>query len=140
MKKLSSIFLSLLMLASMVHLTVATHYCGGKIAATEVSLTGKLADCGMERPEGRLPFSETTFSRHCCDDAVFSCSTDNNYIPSVSFVPDLSQHNFQVFALITKGLSVNSVSDIILSYKKVSPPGVLMSTDVDLSDICVFRI
>ena len=139
MKKSTSIFLVLLMIAAMMHFSVATHYCGGKIAASKVSLKGKLANCGMEGPDKELPLPGITLSKHCCEDVVTVCGTDNNYTPSFSFIPESYQHNFQVLALAV-GLSFNSKADLITSYINVTPPGALMSTDVDLTDICVFRI
>ena len=139
MKKGFSISLSLLMLAAVLHLTVATHYCGGKVAASTISLSGKLASCGMEGSEKELPLSGTNFTTHCCDDIVTLFGMDSKYTPSFSFVPETIQYNFQVFA-IPVVLFVNSISDIIPSYTNVSPPGALMSTRVDLSNICVFRI
>lgn len=139
MKRVFSISLSLLMLAAMLHLSVATHYCGGKEVASKVSLTGKLAGCGMEGSKKELPLSGTNFTKHCCDDVVTFCGIDNNYEPLFSFVPESYQCNFQVLALPI-GLSVNSNPDLIPLYTNVSPPGALRSTNVDLSDICVFRI
>jgi hypothetical protein len=139
MKKGLSIFLSLLMLTAVMHLSVATHYCRGEKAGSRVSLTGKLADCGMEASENKFPLPGTSFTRHCCDDIVTFCGTDNNYTPSFSFIPESYQYNFQFLAL-TVGLSVNSKADLIPSFTNESAPGVLMSTNVDLSDICVFRI
>ena len=41
----------------MFHISVATHYCGGQIAASRVTLTGKLASCGMEGPAKGVTFS-----------------------------------------------------------------------------------
>ena len=139
MKKGFSIFLSLLMLTAMMHLSVATHYCGGKVAASTVSLSGKLATCGMECSEKELPLPGANFIKHCCDDVVTFCGIDNNYTPSFSFVPKSYAYNFQVFA-IPVALSVNSCTDIIPLYTSVSPPDELLSTSVDLSAICVFRI
>lgn len=128
------------MLAAVLHLSVATHYCGGKESAMKVSLSGKLADCGMEGSEKKLPLLPgTNLTKHCCNDVITFCGTDSNYAPSFSFVPESFQYNFQVFE-IPAGLSINSCKDLIPSYTNVSPPGVLMSTNVDLSDICVFRI
>jgi hypothetical protein len=139
MKRGVSISLVFLMITAMFHISVATHYCGGKIAASKVSLTGKLANCGMEGPEKELPLPGITFSKHCCDDVVTFCGIDNNYIPSFSFMPEFFQYNFQLIALI-RGLSVNSNEDLIPLYTNASPPAALMSTNVDLTDICVFRI
>jgi uncharacterized protein (UPF0333 family) len=140
MKKLISISLSLLMLVALLHLSIATHYCGGKETAAKISLTGKLADCGMENSEKELPIhSGTNLKNHCCSNVVTVCGTDSNWTPSYPFVSEHYQYNFQVLA-IPADLSVNTCTDQILSYQNVSPPGVLMSTSVDLSGICVFRI
>jgi hypothetical protein len=139
MKKAFSISLSLLMLTAMLHLSVATHYCGGREVATKLSFTGKPASCGMESSEKEIPLTGAYFSTHCCDNIITSCGIDNNYEPSFSFIPESYQFNFQVLSLPLE-LSVNSITDLITSNTYVSPPGVLMSTNVDLSDICVFRI
>jgi hypothetical protein len=139
MKKSLSISLVLLMLAAMLHISVATHYCGGKEASSKVSFTGKLADCGMEGSKKELPLPETNFTKHCCDDVVILFGINSNYTPSFSFVSETFQNNFQVFATPV-ALSVNSCTDLIPLYTYISPPGALMSTDVDLSNICVFRI
>jgi hypothetical protein len=40
-------------LTAMLHLTVATHYCG-EVAASRISLSGKLASCGMEVADEQL--------------------------------------------------------------------------------------
>lgn len=139
MKKGVSIVLALFMLTAMFHITVATHFCGGEVAASKISLSGKLASCGMEAPGKELPLSGTYFTRHCCDDVVTICGIDNNYTPSFSFLPESIQYNSKVFAIPVR-LSANSVTDIIPIYTNARPPGALMSTDVDLSGICVFRI
>jgi len=139
MKKVISMSLVFLMIAAMLHFSVAIHYCGGKIAASKVSLTGKLANCGMEASEKELPLPGINFSKHCCDDVITTCGTDNNYVPSFSFVPESYNYNFQVLA-VPSGLSDNSYADLIPFYTNISPPGVLRSTNVDLADICAFRI
>lgn len=140
MKKLLSISLSILMLATVLHLSVATHYCGGKETAMKVSFTAKLADCGMESIEKELPLHPGfSLKNHCCSDLVTICGTDSNWTPSFSFIPEYYPYDFQV-SVIPADLSVNTYTDQSLSYTNLSPPGVLMSTSVDLSGICVFRI
>jgi hypothetical protein len=139
MKKGVSIAMVLLILTAMLNLSVATHYCGGKLVASKVSLTGKLANCGMESSEKRLPLSGTNFTNHCCDDVITSCGTSSNYTPSFPFIPDSYQYNFNIFCLPT-GTSVSHSAVLRSFYTSTSPPGELMSTNVDLSDICVFRI
>lgn len=127
------------MLVTMLHFSVAIHYCQGKEFASKLSLTGKLASCGMEDNEMTLPLTGTNFAKHCCDDVVTYIGRDNNYVPSYSFIPEFFQYSFQSFAL-PAGFSVNCSAYLIHSYTNESPPGTLMSTNVDLTDICVFRI
>jgi hypothetical protein len=138
-KKGVSIVLVLIMLTAMIHITVAAHYCEGEVAALKISLSGKLASCGMEDPGKKLPLSGTYFTNHCCEDVVTSCRTDSNYTPSVFFLTDSFQNNFQIFS-VAAGNAVFSVAVPESISTSVSPPGALKSTDVDLSDICVFRI
>lgn len=139
MRKGISISLVLLMIAAMLHFSVATHYCGGKIAGSKVSLTGNLANCGMEGSEKESPLPGINFSKHCCDDIVISIITDNNYTPSSSLVQSSFQHNFQIL-YVSAGDRVHSPAILKSIYTNASPPGAMMSTNVDLSDICVFRI
>lgn len=139
MKKGVSISLVLLLLTAMLHFTIATHFCGGRVAASKVSLSGKLASCGMECSEKDFPLPGTHFITHCCDDVVTLFGVDSNYAPSFSFVPETFQNDFQVIA-IPVALSVNSYTNLVPLYTNVSSPDELMSTSVDLSDICVFRI
>jgi hypothetical protein len=139
MKKGVSIALVILLLAAMFNFSVAVHFCGGKVAASKVSLTGKLASCGMEGSEKRLPLSGTTFTTFCCDDNVTYCGTSNNYTPPFTFLQDPYQNTLQ-FLSIQTGLPVYPTTLLKSLYADASPPWELMSTDVDLSDICIFRI
>jgi hypothetical protein len=139
MKKVTSISLVILLVAAMLHISIATHYCGGKDIASRVSMTGRLATCGMESSENKITIPGCSFTNHCCDDVVTFCGTDNNYVPSFSFVPESFQNNFQIWAIPLE-LIGHSFSGLIPLYTDVGPSGVLMSTSVDLCDICVFRI
>jgi hypothetical protein len=139
MKKGVSISLVLLLLAAMLNISVATHYCGGKVVASKISLTGKLANCGMEGSEKKIPLSGTNFTTHCCDDVLTSCGINNNYTPSFSYIQDTYQYNFQIFS-IHPASPVYAPVILKSLYTDVNPPGVLGFTNVDLSSICVFRI
>jgi hypothetical protein len=139
MKKVFSISLTLLMLTAILHFSVATHYCCGIEVATKVSISGKLAGCGMEAPESEIPLQCTYFSGHCCVDTVNIYGVGSYYTPAYSCVPESYQFNFKVLALPAE-LSCKSQIDFNPFYTKVSPPGAWRSTNVDLSDICVFRI
>jgi hypothetical protein len=134
-----SIVLAFLMLAAMFHITVATHFCGGKVAASLISFSGKLASCGMEGPGKEIPLSGTCFTRHCCEDVVSSYGTDSNYSPSFFFVKETYQDTFLILNL-TAGTPVHSLAVLKSISNNGSPPGRVLSTYVDLSSICVFRI
>lgn len=139
MKKVFSIFLSLLMMVVMLHLLLAVHYCEGQEVAATVSLTGKLASCGITCSEEETPLQGTNFTKHCCEDFVTIIGINSIYLRSYSFVQESYQYNFQVLALSLE-LTARSHVTVDPLYPNVSPPGALMSTNVDLSDICVFRI
>ena len=123
----------------MLKFSVATHYCGGHVAASKISVTGKLASCGMEGSQNEVLPHGKYLSKHCCEDVVVSISTDNNYVPSLYNIPDTFQFGFQTLVLPSES-SVGLAGIFRLQYSDISPPGATMSTDVDLSGICVFRI
>jgi hypothetical protein len=139
MKKAASISFLLLMITAMLHISVATHYCGGNEVASKVSLTGKLANCGMEGSGIPVLPPGHQFSKHCCEDVVAFCGTDNNFQPSFNFVPEPFRYSFQ-FIIIPSGLNANAFTGPNPLYTYADPPAVLMSTDVDISCICNFRI
>ena len=93
----------------------------------------------MEGEEKDYHSQEAQFTSHCCDNVVTNYEIDNNYTPSYSFVPEFSQYTSQFF-MSPSGLPGLSSAILRSLYINVSPPGVLMSTNVDLSGICVFRI
>jgi hypothetical protein len=93
----------------------------------------------MEDTELYNPLSGAQFISHCCDDVVIYYGIDSSYTPSFSFIPDSYQNNIQVYSYLA-GLPVNSVSFTKPIYTSAGPPDELMSTSVDLSEICIFRI
>jgi len=139
-KKVFSISFLLLMLTTTLRLTVATHYCSGHIAALKVSLSGKLASCGMaECTENNSNITESHISKHCCNDVIKFCGTDSNYDPSFTVIPDFNQYNSDIFN-IPAGLPLLPSASLKSLDINVRPPGILMSSSVDLTDICIFRI
>jgi len=139
MKKFLSISFSLLILLSVMHFTVATHYCGGVIAASKVSVSGELASCGMEGSDDISALPGSHFRTHCCDDEVSVFVVDQNYAPSFFEFKVFPQPILQVFD-IPLSLGINSLSASKFIRTNVSPPGNSMVSAVRLPDICVFRI
>jgi hypothetical protein len=139
MKKVISISLTLLLLTAILHLSVATHYCGGKISASNISLSGKLASCGMQDDKSDLPWAGLILTKRCCDNVLATYGINSIFFPSFSSVPESHLQLFQVFS-ISSNLTINSFSPIKSIYTNVSPPGAFSSSNVDLSDICIYRI
>src|SRR5512133_3897634 len=100
------------MIAAMLRFTVARHYCGGHLAASKVSLTGELSNCGMDSSDKESSLPAIFFSNHCCSDVVAFFTINENYIPSFSLIPELHQINLQVFTL-PGALTVNYRTDLI---------------------------
>jgi hypothetical protein len=140
MKKFLSISFSFLILLSVMHITVATHHCDGSDATFEkLSVTGKLASCGMENTKVTSSESGKYFSTHCCDDNVVVLAVDNNYSPSSYDFKVFPQSVLQIFD-ITASVGVQSFSVSNLLNTNFRPPGCYQVSAVSLPGICVFRI
>jgi hypothetical protein len=131
--------MTLLIMAAMFNITVATHFCGGEIAGKLISVTGRLATCGMEQESDNSGSGEIFFTKHCCEDDVILCQTNNNYFPVFTF---FQAANFTIS--IDPGTSGPFVDLSIIASKPLStgtgPPGKFLSANVDQSRICVYRI
>ena len=139
MKKLLSISFALLILLSGMHLTIATHHCGGEFAASKVSFSDELASCGMEGSDDKSTLPGKHFSTHCCDDKVSVLAVDNNYAPSFSEFKAFSQPVLRVFN-IPASFHLQPLLVLNPFNTNVHPPGNYLVSDVSLPDICVFRI
>lgn len=139
MKKVISISLTFLMLIALLHFSIATHYCGGMVAASKISLSGKLATCGMEVAEKDSPKTGSHFNKHCCDNGLVFCGIISNYFPSFSSVPESYQTYLQVFSAPVD-ISIISSGYLKSIHTNISPPGIFISNSVDLSGICILRI
>ena len=140
MKKIISISLTFIMLIALLHFSVATHYCGGTLTGSRISLSGKLATCGMESAgnDQQVPGVQY-YTRHCCDNVLVFCGINGTYFPSFSFVPESYQTNFKIFSL-PADISVNTTGYLKATYSNSGPPADLISSSVDLSSICILRI
>jgi hypothetical protein len=138
MKKGISISMIILTLTAMIQLSVATHYCGGEIAGSKISFSGKVASCGMEDQENSLPCTETYLTTFCCQDVVHSYSITSNYFPSLSVLPETYLQSSPHFDVARRTDLHFSFSSRINSNK--SPPGDIDCHSVDLSEICILRI
>lgn len=140
MKKFLSILFACLILVSVMHITIATHFCGSELASSEkISVSGVLASCGMEDDGDNCSSPENHYSKHCCSDNMVVLAVDNNYELTNSEFNSVSHPSIQAVYIPTGYLN-NSFSSINLICSNVSPPGNFVVSDVSLPDICVFRI
>ena len=121
------------------HITIATHFCGGLVAASKISLSGELASCGMESTENAYPVPGNYLSSNCCVDEISVYAIDYNYTPSFSVIKEFSQPVMQVF-YTPVSFTFYSLAAFNSLQTSGSPPGKLMASAVSLADIVVFRI
>jgi hypothetical protein len=138
MKTVLSIPLILLIIFSGISVTFATHYCGGSVADTRVSLNGKLATCGMEQQlDNNL--LKNIFTSKCCDDIATTYSICNNYIPSSYLFNEPGQK--PVSNLFVRHNSFVSHKIIINTAKRnEKPPGINVPNLLSRPALCVFLI
>lgn len=139
MRKVFSILFALSLLLAGAQFNIAIHYCGGTIAATKVSLSGKLASCGMENSKEVSYSGESHLTSHCCDNKVTCVGIINNYTPPVSILQENLQILYNVVYLPVSHLFYPNTSTSVF-YTSISPPGRFAVTSVNLDDICVSRI
>jgi hypothetical protein len=138
MRTLVSIPLILLILFSGISVKFATHYCGGYVAATKVSLTGELATCGMEQTSHNNS-SQENYRHKCCEDVTSSYSICNNYLSSSYSVNDPGQPVIHTF-FVPADILINQVSAINTSFISTKPPGTYSPNSVERPALCIFRI
>ena len=138
MKRVFSLLFSVLILLSGMHLTVASHLCGGELAAVKCSLTGELASCGMQ--ESQIPVSGNgAIESDCCKNRIASCESDGNFFsPSreLKELPSFKAPNY--VAVLCNG---NPSLFLLKTYHSmVGPPITSHCSVVQQSFICVFII
>ncbi len=138
MKTLLSIPLLFLLLFTGINVKIATHYCGGHVAATMVSLNGELATCGMES-DGKIDLTHDSISRHCCEDVTTSFSISNIYVPSFFNIDNQEQNTIDFKFLPPDLMSIRATDKNNLNHTK-RPPGSIILDCPDQPVLCIFRI
>ena len=136
MKKLFSILFAAVIVLSGMHLSMATHYCGGELAAVKWSLDDEKASCGMPIDHQTLP---NGYNAECCQDQLAFYVVDHNYNPSTLQVNEPTFHLLQVF-LIPENTGSSAIATSFSRNTNVQPPGNYIASAVSLPDICVFLI
>lgn len=121
------------------HLTVASHFCGGEISQIKFSFTHQKATCGMCNDEKATSTEKSIDAESCCKDQMSFFVVDNNYSPTTLQINFNTNHLLSVFD-IPKTLGIQSIYTNSTFNINVQPPGNYNASAVNLPDICVFRI
>ena len=139
MRKGFSILFILVLLLSGAHVTIAKHLCGGRIAGTKISLTGKLAGCGMEDSGNTCPDHGANIATHCCENQVNTLGFVFDYLTPVSSEP--CKNITPVYSsFLSAEFAYPAIINTYKSFTDSGPPGYYQASFAGLDKICVFRI
>jgi len=139
MKKLFSILFAGMILLSGMHLSIASHLCGGELAAVKWSVLNEKAGCGMEMVKPVNSAQKSFDTETCCKDEMSYYAVDNNYNPSTNQLNPPVNQLLQVFYIPTT-LGIQFINANHSTNTNVQPPGKYLASAVTLPDICVFLI
>ena len=128
-----------MILLSGMHLSIATHFCGGELAAVKWSVLDEKASCGMEMVKPLATTEKRVQAESCCKDHMSFYAVDNNYNSSSVQLQTPVNQLLQVF-YIPSSLGVQFTNTNLSTNTHVQPPGNYCPSAVYLPDICVFLI
>ena len=128
-----------MILLSGMHLSIASHFCGGQLAAVKWSVLDEKAGCGMEMVKPVQSTQKSVEAESCCKDEMTFYTVDTNYNPSTIQTHEAGHHLLQVFYIpLSSGIHFRNTSHSTNTH--VQPPGIYLASAVNLPDICVFLI
>ncbi|HLP04461.1 MAG TPA: hypothetical protein VK152_03430 [Paludibacter sp.] len=139
MKKPFSILFAMLIILSGMHLSLATHLCGGEISAVKFSISDEKASCGMCATGQTVPAGKSFENESCCKDEMSFLAVDTNYSPSTLQINHIANQLLQAFD-IPKTIGIQFVHTNSATNTNVQPPGTFIASAVSLPGICVFLI
>ena len=140
MKKAFSIIFAVFILASGMHFSIATHFCGGEIVSKKVSFSGAKASCGMEADDQEDCPNPEGYSTNCCKNTVDAYAVNLNYENiSIFKIPEVTKNLVQDIFIPVRVVLTPAYFNLSDNYG-VSPPYLLLASSVDLADICIYRI
>jgi len=138
MKKIFGISLALFILLSGMHFSVAAHFCGGEVAALKWSFSGETASCGIVESHEDCT-AHDQIANNCCQNKLSMYSVDSQYKTSSFQILQITQS-----LLNTALVPISTLAFSTLAIRSVSedsiPPDIGLSSKVDLTRICTFRI
>lgn len=138
MRKVLSILLIVVVMLSSIHFTVATHFCGGKVASVKAGIEGTIANCGMKNNTKECPSEAQITPTSCCKNISHVLSVDNYQVTSQLEIQKISHILLEVFvAPVFNILQNQPLQSISFTNDGFHQP--LMSLPGRLAFICVFR-
>ena len=135
MKKVFSILIVTIFLASGMQITMSRHFCGGKLAEVKISFSGENGSCGMAH-NGEQCNNELAFDVRCCEDFQSKLTVTNNYFPQFFQINTAQSENQTIFFRNTLHSEIQIKNSNSYS---AYPPGNLHKC-LTQPEICVFRI
>lgn len=138
MKRYLPVFLSIILVISGLHLSVISHYCGGKRVQTEVSFDPHAASCGMENDQSEAKRETALHAPDCCSNRAAIYATDDFYqFSSCAFKP--VKTTVQTVFLAPTNTGNSFYHSHLLRYTQIHPPG-FIPLGITPETLCVFRI
>ncbi|HLN72311.1 MAG: HYC_CC_PP family protein [Methylococcaceae bacterium] len=138
MKNILTIVLASFILISGMHLSVARHFCGGKLADVNISFTEAVAACGMEADASACATHEKATS-DCCRNEITKLSVDDYFGASSFQIKEVTQP-LTVLFFLPLIQSLYSTEPDVQAFTDVGTQANIIVNEVSLPKICVFRI
>lgn len=137
MKGAFTILIGVFMLTSGMTVSIDKHYCGGELAETKISFSGKLASCGMEYIQNECP-GHPSMDKVCCDDQLTLYRISGHYLPEYFRLSNTFDSKDIPSAPECDALFRGEYMDAYRTWEL--PPGEKLKSAPSLSKICVYRI
>ncbi|MGE5395338.1 MAG: HYC_CC_PP family protein [Candidatus Saccharibacteria bacterium] len=138
MKNILTIVLASFILISGMHLSIARHICGGKLADVNLSFSEAVAACGMETDATTCATHEKATS-DCCRNEITKLSVDDYFAASSLQLKEVTQP-LTVLFFLPLIQSLYSVESEVQAFADVGTQANIIVREVSLPKICVFRI
>jgi len=137
MKKVLTILIAAIVIASGMQVSLDRHYCGGNLIDIKISVTGKLATCGMEQSESGCP-DNPVIGKKCCEDKVSFYCLNSNYCPEYFKIKQLVSVRDLLPGHFCNLATSDSFNTDLVNW--VLPPGARLKSWLTQPEICVFRM
>jgi hypothetical protein len=85
MQKFISILMSLLILTSSMKVSLASHYCGGKLKKVAFTFGSEFGGCGMEEDSDTKACDTDSIDETCCQNHFQELSIEDDFSVSTNF-------------------------------------------------------